>query len=585
MDLNLYLGMPSSAPRLRRLDLGSDLALGSPGSSPPPFSGSSVSLRSSFTDLPVAPPPLQPPFPQPPHAAPSCSSLVNPPQNRLCPLSTLVDHPIRGYSPYSYHPLASPYSTFPAAPPLPPPPSYPSSFSRIFHPDDDSDLGSVRGAAGISLHPLYDPLFPFGPGEEPMAAGGGGSAGEDHEDVAFSSWGIVVGAAPEASSRRGFLHPEFHLRRLIALQQHERDYLPPGSSPVMEDAPEPLHREPSSSEASAEISGKNKASDEALPDEGLEEEDDDGDGAASALNFECNICLELAKEPVVTPCGHLFCWPCMYQWLHLHCHYNECPVCKGDIRESTLVPIYGRGSSGSRTEEVEDGDSGLKIPPRPHGHRSESWRQRLQRPVSRRFSAEIANSWRQILGEDVQIGSVIDGEGDPSLPQVVGAGRSAVMAAPRSSGLAEGENADISVPLINFPHTQGDNFDGIWARISFNRVDQSGGLAARAAAAATAGVSRVLTTTDGSSNARHRTGPSLRPSFVAPSQAQATGQASASSTMAVIHEDAAFLDMVAEPNSAGPSRSSSRVRGRSSSGGSLQGDGCPLHACKRRRLN
>ncbi|CAA6659191.1 unnamed protein product [Spirodela intermedia] len=133
----------------------------------------------------------------------------------------------------------------------------------------------------------------------------------------------------------------------------------------MEDAPEPLHREPSSSEASAEISGKNKASDEALPDEGLEEEDDDGDGAASALNFECNICLELAKEPVVTPCGHLFCWPCMYQWLHLHCHYNECPVCKGDIRESTLVPIYGRGSSGSRTEEVEDGDSGLKIPPGP----------------------------------------------------------------------------------------------------------------------------------------------------------------------------------------------------------------------------
>jgi hypothetical protein len=29
--------------------------------------------------------------------------------------------------------------------------------------------------------------------------------------------------------------------------------------------------------------------------------------------FECNICLELAREPVVTYCGHLYCWPCLYR--------------------------------------------------------------------------------------------------------------------------------------------------------------------------------------------------------------------------------------------------------------------------------
>jgi hypothetical protein len=32
-----------------------------------------------------------------------------------------------------------------------------------------------------------------------------------------------------------------------------------------------------------------------------------------ASAFECNICLELSKEPVVTLCGHLFCWPCLYR--------------------------------------------------------------------------------------------------------------------------------------------------------------------------------------------------------------------------------------------------------------------------------
>lgn len=28
--------------------------------------------------------------------------------------------------------------------------------------------------------------------------------------------------------------------------------------------------------------------------------------------YECSICIETAKEPVVTKCGHLYCWPCIY---------------------------------------------------------------------------------------------------------------------------------------------------------------------------------------------------------------------------------------------------------------------------------
>jgi hypothetical protein len=29
--------------------------------------------------------------------------------------------------------------------------------------------------------------------------------------------------------------------------------------------------------------------------------------------YECNICLDTASLPVVTLCGHLYCWPCLHQ--------------------------------------------------------------------------------------------------------------------------------------------------------------------------------------------------------------------------------------------------------------------------------
>ena len=41
----------------------------------------------------------------------------------------------------------------------------------------------------------------------------------------------------------------------------------------------------------------------------MEHNDPDDDSSP----FECNICLELARDPVVTYCGHLYCWPCIYR--------------------------------------------------------------------------------------------------------------------------------------------------------------------------------------------------------------------------------------------------------------------------------
>lgn len=44
---------------------------------------------------------------------------------------------------------------------------------------------------------------------------------------------------------------------------------------------------------------------------------DSGGGAGPASQevaiFQCNICFETATSPVVTQCGHLFCWPCIHQ--------------------------------------------------------------------------------------------------------------------------------------------------------------------------------------------------------------------------------------------------------------------------------
>ncbi|KAK6117520.1 hypothetical protein DH2020_048740 [Rehmannia glutinosa] len=80
------------------------------------------------------------------------------------------------------------------------------------------------------------------------------------------------------------------------------------------------------------------------------------------------------ERPVVTCCGHLFCWPCLYRWLHHHSDAKECPVCKGEVTMKNVTPIYGRGNN-TRARF----DSSLKIPLRPQARRVESWRQAIQR--------------------------------------------------------------------------------------------------------------------------------------------------------------------------------------------------------------
>ena len=76
---------------------------------------------------------------------------------------------------------------------------------------------------------------------------------------------------------------------------------------------------------------------------------------------------QLASEPVVTLCGHLYCWPCLYRWLQVQNHCRTCPVCKAGVDRDKVVPIYGRGGNSEDPRcKTKDDDV---VPSRPSGQR------------------------------------------------------------------------------------------------------------------------------------------------------------------------------------------------------------------------
>uniref|UniRef100_A0AAV1V2C7 RING-type E3 ubiquitin transferase n=1 Tax=Peronospora matthiolae TaxID=2874970 RepID=A0AAV1V2C7_9STRA len=96
------------------------------------------------------------------------------------------------------------------------------------------------------------------------------------------------------------------------------------------------------------------------------------------LLFECNICLDTVSSPVVTLCGHIYCWPCLYQWMQNH---FECPVCKAGISEENVIPVYARGAEAVDSQTYQQlSDRG--IPHRPQGQRPDAEQLRRRRPFS-----------------------------------------------------------------------------------------------------------------------------------------------------------------------------------------------------------
>ncbi|MCO5602716.1 hypothetical protein L7F22_056853 [Adiantum nelumboides] len=89
----------------------------------------------------------------------------------------------------------------------------------------------------------------------------------------------------------------------------------------------------------------------------------------------CSICLcDAIKDPVVTCCGHLFCWACVYRWASIH---RTCPLCKGFLtRNDDFTPIFitcCTQSSTAAAVDVECPNSSAvdaALPPRPPARRN-----------------------------------------------------------------------------------------------------------------------------------------------------------------------------------------------------------------------
>lgn len=100
-------------------------------------------------------------------------------------------------------------------------------------------------------------------------------------------------------------------------------------------------------------------------------------------SFDCNICFDSAYDPVVTLCGHLYCWECIFRWLNVQSSSDSdsvrqqaCPICKAGISQVSLIPLYGHGPSNNESEPKNP--SCDFIPPRPsvhelHTHPSSPW--------------------------------------------------------------------------------------------------------------------------------------------------------------------------------------------------------------------
>lgn len=79
--------------------------------------------------------------------------------------------------------------------------------------------------------------------------------------------------------------------------------------------------------------------------------------------------MDTPTDPVITVCGHLYCWPCLYKWAAMTADCPKCPVCNAGIVLDKVIPLYGRGNKREDQRAAPEPTEPSDMPDRPAGQR------------------------------------------------------------------------------------------------------------------------------------------------------------------------------------------------------------------------
>lgn len=60
------------------------------------------------------------------------------------------------------------------------------------------------------------------------------------------------------------------------------------------------------------------------------------DNTRNVSSSKCSLCLECCISPTVPPCGHLYCWKCIIEWVS---ERGTCPVCRNPTEPRQCVAL------------------------------------------------------------------------------------------------------------------------------------------------------------------------------------------------------------------------------------------------------